>query len=131
MSRKKPENKESVRLVRHGEADVQVASEVAPATRRVFTAEYKRDILRQADACTQPGEVGALLRREGLYSSHLTVWRGAGGPWPVQREFHAGPGFVGPSRVLRSGPQLSHSVVFSHGGGWVRGGGEGGTRRRC
>ncbi len=43
--------------------------------RRRFTAEYKLRILREADACTRPGEVGALLRREGLYTSHLTEWR--------------------------------------------------------
>jgi transposase len=43
--------------------------------RRRFTAEYKLAILREADACTQPGEVGALLRREGLYSSLLSEWR--------------------------------------------------------
>lgn len=43
--------------------------------RRTFTADYKRRILRRADSCTKPGEVGALLRREGLYSSHLTNWR--------------------------------------------------------
>ena len=43
-------------------------------TRRTFTAEYRLRILREADACA-PGELGALLRREGLYSSHLTVWR--------------------------------------------------------
>jgi len=43
--------------------------------RRHFTAEYKRRILRLADDCTESGNVGALLRREGLYSSHLTVWR--------------------------------------------------------
>src|SRR3972149_5599010 len=49
---------------------------VVKAERRRFTAEYKRRILQAADACTQPGEVGALLRREGLYSSHLTAWRG-------------------------------------------------------
>ena len=48
---------------------------VAKATRRRFTAEYKRRILREADACTEPGAIGALLRREGLYSSHLTKWR--------------------------------------------------------
>jgi transposase-like protein len=48
---------------------------VAKATRRRFTAEYKRRILREADACTAPGAIGALLRREGLYSSHLTTWR--------------------------------------------------------
>jgi transposase-like protein len=45
------------------------------AKRRTFTAEYKRRILEEADGCTKPGEVGALLRREGLYSSHLTAWR--------------------------------------------------------
>lgn len=43
--------------------------------RRRFTAEYKRRVLEQADACTEPGQLGALLRREGLYSSHLTTWR--------------------------------------------------------
>jgi transposase-like protein len=47
------------------------------AKRRRFTAEYKRKILQEADGCTQPGQVGALLRREGLYSSHLVVWRAA------------------------------------------------------
>ena len=45
--------------------------------RRRFTAEYKLRIVRQADACTRPGEIGALLRREGLYSSLLTEWRRA------------------------------------------------------
>lgn len=51
-------------------------TEVTPkARRRSFTAEYKRRILREADACKQPGQIGALLRREGLYSSHLTEWR--------------------------------------------------------
>ena len=45
------------------------------AVRRRFTAEYKLHILRQAEVCQKPGGVGALLRREGLYSSHLTTWR--------------------------------------------------------
>lgn len=43
--------------------------------RRRFTAKYKLDILRQADACTETGSLGTLLRREGLYSSNLTTWR--------------------------------------------------------
>lgn len=43
--------------------------------RRTFTAEYKLKVLKQADACRKPGELGALLRREGLYSSHLSSWR--------------------------------------------------------
>src|SRR5881296_704039 len=50
---------------------------VAKATRRRFTVEYKRKIVREADGCKTPGAVGALLRREGLYSSHLAVWRAA------------------------------------------------------
>ncbi len=51
--------------------------EVVPkAERRIFTATYKQRILAEADQCReQPGQVGALLRREGLYSSHLTKWR--------------------------------------------------------
>src|SRR5437762_1037573 len=47
------------------------------ATRRRFTVEYKRKIVREADGCKTPDAVGALLRREGLYSSHLTTWRAA------------------------------------------------------
>jgi hypothetical protein len=43
--------------------------------RRTFTASYKLEVLREADACTKSGEIGALLRRESLYSSHLTTWR--------------------------------------------------------
>ena len=45
--------------------------------RRRFTAEYRHRIVTEAAACTQPGEVGALLRKEGLYSSHLASWRRA------------------------------------------------------
>jgi transposase-like protein len=48
---------------------------VEQAKRRTFTAKYKAEILAKADACTEPGEVGELLRREGLYTSHLTYWR--------------------------------------------------------
>ena len=55
-----------------------VSTEVlSKATRRRFTANYKLRILREADACTEAGEISALLRREGLYSSHLTTWRKA------------------------------------------------------
>lgn len=48
---------------------------VERAVRRRFTAAYKLKIVQAADACTQPGEIGALLRREGLYTSHLSAWR--------------------------------------------------------
>ena len=43
--------------------------------RRRFSAQYKLRILREAEGCTRPGEIGALLRREGLYSGHLSKWR--------------------------------------------------------
>ncbi len=43
--------------------------------RRKFSAEYKLRVLREADACSRPGEIGTLLRREGLYTSHLSAWR--------------------------------------------------------
>ncbi len=48
---------------------------VAFAKRRSFTAEYKLRLLAELDAATEPGAIGALLRREGLYSSHLVTWR--------------------------------------------------------
>ena len=59
-------------VVREREVEV-----LAKAARRRFTSEYKRRILKEADGCSKPGEIGALLRREGLYSSHLSAWRAA------------------------------------------------------
>jgi transposase len=56
-------------------ADAPDPEVVSPRRRRRFSAAYKQRILDEADRCTEPGEVGALLRREGLYSSHLTRWR--------------------------------------------------------
>lgn len=50
---------------------------VAKARRRKFTAEYKLSIVEEADRATEPGAIGALLRSEGLFSSHLVEWR-----WP-------------------------------------------------
>jgi transposase-like protein len=50
---------------------------VAKAQRRRFTGAEKLRVLREADRCSRPGELGALLRREGLYSSHLSAWRAA------------------------------------------------------
>jgi transposase-like protein len=61
-------------------ADAQAVPEVEvmeKAGRRRFSAEYKRKILKAADACSRPGELGSLLRKEGLYSSNLTAWRAA------------------------------------------------------
>ena len=50
---------------------------VAKPLRRRFTAQYRLRILEETDRCTEPGEVGRVLRREGLYSSYLTTWRKA------------------------------------------------------
>ena len=50
---------------------------VAKPVRRQFSAAYRLRILEEADRCSEPGEVGRLLRREGLYSSHLSAWRKA------------------------------------------------------
>jgi transposase-like protein len=60
------------RAAREGVPDPEL---VEQAKRRSFSARYKLEILAKADACTRPGEVGELLRREGLYTSHLTYWR--------------------------------------------------------
>jgi transposase len=62
----------AARPAREGVPDPEL---VERAKRRRFTAEYKLRILRETDACSRPGEIGALLRREGLYTSHLTAWR--------------------------------------------------------
>lgn len=65
----------------HPSSQVQAAPErpdsevLEKATRRRFSAEYKQRILAEADACKEFGQIGALLRREGLYSSHLAKWR--------------------------------------------------------
>jgi transposase len=50
------------------------AEVVEKAQRRIYTAEYKLRILQETDTCSE-GQIGAILRREGLYSSHLTCWR--------------------------------------------------------
>src|SRR5437867_1249476 len=57
------------------EAGVPDPELVERPVRRRFSAQYKLRVLREAEACTHPGEVGALLRRAGLYTSHLTYWR--------------------------------------------------------
>lgn len=73
MSQHQPNTKPN----RNGQLEAEVPDpEVVPrAKRRQFSAKYKLRILTEADQCTQRGEIGALLRREGLYSSHLTTWR--------------------------------------------------------
>ena len=63
-------------LLRGGEAETRPDPEVrAVARRRQFSAAYKLSVLAEADRVSEPGAIGALLRREGLYSSQLTQWR--------------------------------------------------------
>jgi len=71
------ERGESSRGARAGDGSPPDPELVERPKRRRFTAEYKLRIVREADVCMQPGEIGALLRREGLYSSHLVEWRRA------------------------------------------------------
>ena len=59
----------------HARTFRQVVCEFRRQVRRRFSVEYKLRILAEADACSEPGQLGELLRREGLYSSHLTTWR--------------------------------------------------------
>jgi len=74
------EEPEGARRATEGSATAAPADRPDPevverGTRRRFSAEYKLRILREADACKGDGDIGALLRREGLYSSHLVCWR--------------------------------------------------------
>jgi len=73
---------------------------VSKAQRRHFSAQYKLDILTEADNCTERGAIGALLRREGLYSSHLTTWR-------KQREEGVLNGLQGQKRGRKPDPQAA------------------------
>jgi transposase-like protein len=74
--RSEAERSEVERSAAPGETKTLPDPEVlAKAQRRQFTADYKRRILAEADATQEGGAIGALLRREGLYSSHLTHWR--------------------------------------------------------
>ena len=68
---------ERKRTLSIGESQAQVADpEVLPrAERRQFSGAYKLRILEEVDRCAERGQIGALLRREGLYSSHLSKWR--------------------------------------------------------
>ena len=70
------ETSDVAEAVRAAVAEMKPDPEVrAVAKRRQFSAAYKLSVLEEADGCLNPGEIGALLRREGLYSSHLTMWR--------------------------------------------------------
>lgn len=79
--------------------------------RRSFTAAYKVRIVEEAEACTQPGEIGALLRREGLYSSHLVDWRREYRAGAAERlaQRHRGP--KGQSPLLRQKEELEQQVA--------------------
>jgi len=79
--RSEPSDDEGARRASE-ESDGSSVRKVAPdpevkekASRRRFTSAYKLRVLEEADACKGDGDIGALLRREGLYSSHLALWR--------------------------------------------------------
>ena len=90
---------------------------VVKAHRRRFTAEYKQRLLQEADACTHHGEIGALLRREGLYSSHLTTWRHQRqrgelqGLTPAKRGRKADPQAAENARLVRETERLQAQLA--------------------
>jgi transposase len=89
--------------------DVTDPEVMPPCRRRQFTAAYKHATLEEADRCRRPGEVGALLRREGLYSSHLTRWRvqlRAGQLEPRKRGRKANPQATEVARLQRENARL-------------------------
>ena len=76
MSQEDKRETKSKRSSSSSQASAHPDPEVVPkAKRRRFSAEYKLRILEEVDACTEHGQIGAVLRREGLYSSHLSKWR--------------------------------------------------------
>jgi transposase-like protein len=81
---------------KNSDTEVVASPEHDRKRRRGFSAEYKERILREADACSERGALGELLRREGLYSSHLSVWR-------AQRKKEGSAGL----KVKRPGPKPS------------------------
>ena len=79
------------------------------AKRRHFSAQYKLRVLEEADACREPGAISALLRREGLFSSHLAAWRPSEPPRRVAQSAGQGPGAEGPSS--RSGDRRKRAAA--------------------
>ena len=75
IQEQKPDTNEADDGVELGKAESPDPEVPEQAKRRRFTAKYKLRILQESDACTEKGQLGALLRREGLYYSHLTTWR--------------------------------------------------------
>ena len=101
----------------HEKSPVPDAEVRAKARRRTFTAQYKLDILDAVEAARGSGEIGALLRREGLFSSHLTKWnsqRRAGaltGLSPRRR----GPTASPPNPLAKRNAELEREVRRLHG----------------
>ena len=91
-------------MSQEGNQNDQADPEVVPkAQRRQFSAEYKQRVLQEHEACTEPGEKGALLRREGLYSSHITTWR-------RQRERGELAGLAPKKRGVKADPQAEENT---------------------
>ncbi len=97
-------------------AEVPDPEVVVAASRRQFSQSYKLRILAEAEQCTDSGEIGSLLRREGLYSSHLSRWRQAqerghlgGGPEP-KRGPKADPQAVEVARLKKENERLKQEL---------------------
>lgn len=92
----------------NGQSEERLETEVvAKPKRRQHTAEYKLRILRELDGCTRKGEVGAILRREGLYSSLISKWR-------EQREQGSLDGLGGQRRGPKVDPNAAELARLQH-----------------
>jgi hypothetical protein len=91
-------------------AAIPEAEVIAKPTRRFFTAKYKLAILKEADGASE-GEIGKMLRREGLYSSHLTTWRRARDQGVLDRlSAKRGPKPVPPNPLVKKVDQLEREI---------------------
>lgn len=117
MTQKQADKRKQNGVGSNNRPDPEVLPRTEKAKRRTFTAAYKQWVLEEAEKCReQPGGIGALLRREGLYSSHLTTWRRqqeAGqlaGLAPRKRGPKSNPEAEEMSRLRRENARLSRQL---------------------
>ena len=107
-----PSSEEGKRSAAASPPDPEVS---AKATRRRFTPQYKLSIVESAEQCEGPGEIGKLLRREGLYSSHLSAWRKAAREGSLQAlAKKRGPKPSGVKREAKKVRKLEQEVARLH-----------------
>lgn len=117
MTQKQADKRKQNGVGPNNRPDPEVLPRTEKAKRRTFTAAYKQWVLEEAEKCReQPGGIGALLRREGLYSSHLTTWRRqqeagqSAGLTPQKRGPKTNPEAEEVSRLRRENARLTRQL---------------------